>query len=151
LSLLGTWEGDESEKWNKNESNLFQILISIQSLILVSEPYFNEPGYMEYYKTPEGTKSSIKYNNKIRMYTINHGINDLLQDLISNTPNYLEFHDIIRNHFKYKKDEILIKINEWETLIDENDYGMGEYTLHDILKKSYIESIEKYKKLIKFL
>lgn len=46
LSLLGTWQGDQGESWNKETSTLLQVLISIQSLILVDMPYFNEPGYV---------------------------------------------------------------------------------------------------------
>jgi baculoviral IAP repeat-containing protein 6 len=45
LSLLGTWKGAENEKWNAKTSTLLQVFISVQSLILVEEPYFNEPGY----------------------------------------------------------------------------------------------------------
>ena len=39
LSLLGTWSG---EPWTVN-STLLQILVSVQSLILCKEPYYNEP------------------------------------------------------------------------------------------------------------
>uniref|UniRef100_A0A914VVG4 UBC core domain-containing protein n=1 Tax=Plectus sambesii TaxID=2011161 RepID=A0A914VVG4_9BILA len=42
LSILGTWEGRPEEKWNPYCS-LLQVLISIQGLIFVKEPYFNEP------------------------------------------------------------------------------------------------------------
>ena len=38
LSLLGTWAGP---KWNV-QSSILQVLISIQSLIMVDEPYYNE-------------------------------------------------------------------------------------------------------------
>lgn len=42
LSLLGTWDGDKGESWNSQTSTLLQVLVSIQSLILVPEPFFNE-------------------------------------------------------------------------------------------------------------
>ena len=42
LSLLGTWDGDRGESWNSQTSTLLQVLVSIQSLILVPEPFFNE-------------------------------------------------------------------------------------------------------------
>lgn len=42
LSLLGTWDGDKGESWNAQTSTLLQVLVSIQSLILVPEPFFNE-------------------------------------------------------------------------------------------------------------
>ena len=42
LSLLGTWSGPG---WDPKVSTLLQVLVSIQSLIMVPDPYFNEPGY----------------------------------------------------------------------------------------------------------
>lgn len=44
LSLLGTWDGDRGESWNAQTSTLLQVLVSIQSLILVPQPWFNEVG-----------------------------------------------------------------------------------------------------------
>ena len=40
LSLLGTWDGPG---WIPGESTLLQVLMSIQSLIFVNNPFFNEP------------------------------------------------------------------------------------------------------------
>ena len=68
LSLLGTWNGSEQEKWNKNTSTLLQVLVSIQSLIFVEDPYFNEPGYERDINTPIGKERSFSYNEKIRRY-----------------------------------------------------------------------------------
>jgi len=45
LSILGTWSGNAGESWNRDTSTLLQVLVSIQSLIMVPDPYFNEPGY----------------------------------------------------------------------------------------------------------
>lgn len=44
VSLLGTWSGRGTEVWSPT-STLLQVIVSIQGLILVSEPYFNEAGY----------------------------------------------------------------------------------------------------------
>lgn len=52
---------------------LVKVLVSIQSLILVSDPYFNEPGYEEEIGTESGSKNSDHYNNgtnKIKNYSI---------------------------------------------------------------------------------
>ena len=38
------------------------MLVSIQSLILVPEPYFNEPGYEQEIGTDAGKKHSAEYN-----------------------------------------------------------------------------------------
>lgn len=44
LSLLGTWHGtDESQKWHQDSANLWRVLVSIQGMILIGDPYFNEP------------------------------------------------------------------------------------------------------------
>src|SRR5687767_11215545 len=47
LSLLGTWKAaHESERWNE-QSNMLQLLVSLQGLVVgESEPYFLEAGYM---------------------------------------------------------------------------------------------------------
>lgn len=44
VSLLGTWSGKGTEVWT-SASNLLQVIVSLQGLILVDEPYFNEAGY----------------------------------------------------------------------------------------------------------
>lgn len=44
ISLLGTWTGKGTETWCPT-STLLQVIVSIQGLILVQEPYFNEAGY----------------------------------------------------------------------------------------------------------
>jgi hypothetical protein len=43
LSLLGTWQGQKGESWNEKTSTFLQVAVSIQSLIFVPQPYFNEP------------------------------------------------------------------------------------------------------------
>ena len=62
LSLLGTWEGQQGEQWNETTSTVLQVLVSIQSLILVPEPYFNEPGYEQEIGTDAGRRHSVDYN-----------------------------------------------------------------------------------------
>ena len=42
-----------------------QVLVSIQSLILVPEPYFNEPGYERSRGTRVGNSASLEYNSNI--------------------------------------------------------------------------------------
>lgn len=44
LSLLGTWQAGKGESWSGEYSTILQVLVSIQSLILVDEPFYNEPG-----------------------------------------------------------------------------------------------------------
>ena len=47
-----------------------QVLVSIQSLILVPEPYFNEPGYEQSRGTPYGDQKSLAYSSNISVATI---------------------------------------------------------------------------------
>merc|ERR1711936_137920 len=61
VSLLGTWSGKGTETWTPN-SNLLQLLVSIQGLILVREPYFNEAGYEKQKGTQQGEENSRMYN-----------------------------------------------------------------------------------------
>lgn len=42
LSLLGTWPGRPEEQWSPRKSTLLQVLVSIQSMIFIDTPYFNE-------------------------------------------------------------------------------------------------------------
>ncbi len=107
LSLLGTWSGEGGEKWNENTSTLLQVLISIQSLIFVENPYFNEPGYEKYMNSPSGKSSNFNYNDNVRFNTIKWAINNNLES------SHNEFYDVISLHFKFKKDDIINKIEEW--------------------------------------
>lgn len=62
LSVLNTWSGRPEEKWSPTTCSMLQVLVSIQSLILVTEPYFNEPGYERQRGTPQGDDQNMVYN-----------------------------------------------------------------------------------------
>lgn len=51
-------------------SLMLQMLISVQSLIFVDEPYFNEPGFENTMHTPEGDQASKAYNQNIRYTSV---------------------------------------------------------------------------------
>lgn len=93
LSLLGTWSGPS---WNSG-STILQVLVSIQSLILVSSPYFNEPGFESQMNTAEGKGRSDSYNNRVRYDNAFHAI----QANIRHAP--AEFEAGIRTHFRLKR------------------------------------------------
>jgi baculoviral IAP repeat-containing protein 6 len=109
LSLLGTWKGQASETWNYKTSTLYQLYMSIQSQILVEQPYFNEPSYERYIGTNNGNIYNKDYNDNIRYYTMCHAIYDLLQ----NPKIYPQFEDIIKYHFYFKKDKIIEICTKW--------------------------------------
>mmetsp|Transcript_9187 Transcript_9187/g.13412 ORF Transcript_9187/g.13412 Transcript_9187/m.13412 type:complete len:553 (-) Transcript_9187:83-1741(-) len=113
LSLLGTWSGPG---WNAGESTLLQVLISIQSLILVNDPYFNEPGYQALLGTQRGTSGSIKYNNKIRSFTLQACILPFLPKSASPSPgSYPEFDEVLQRHFRNKRPSLQKQLYQWYT------------------------------------
>ncbi|KAL7748038.1 hypothetical protein RI367_006584 [Sorochytrium milnesiophthora] len=68
LSLLHTWHGSGSEAWTA-DSNILQLLVSIQGLVLNKEPYYNEAwlsaaGYQKFVGTTEGRINSQMYSEK---------------------------------------------------------------------------------------
>lgn len=106
LSLLGTWSGPG---WSSGESTLLQVLVSIQSLILVSEPYFNEPGFQSSQGTPQGTKESDKYNKNIRKFSLEVCILPFL----SYPSPFPEFDEAIKKHFHSKKPDVRKTLYKW--------------------------------------
>jgi ubiquitin-protein ligase len=118
LSLLGTWDGNASEKWNPNNSTFLQVLISIQSLIFIEQPYFNEPGYETKINTKHGEKESLDYNSKLYVDTLKWTINNQITNPIK------DYEDVIINHFKLKKNDIINfytnKLNEVTSLYKKN-------------------------------
>ena len=121
LSLLGTWSGTESESWNNKTSTFLQVLVSIQSLIFIDDPYFNEPGYEKKRYTDKGREASNAYNDNIKLGTIMWAMIDQIQ----NPP--IEYKEIINEHFKIKKNDIISKINDWSTNICESHKLFKEF------------------------
>jgi baculoviral IAP repeat-containing protein 6 len=105
--LLGTWQGDAQEGWIKGTSTFLQVLVSIQSLIFVSEPYFNEPGYERSMGTAEGTRESMAYNSTIKLATVTHAMIDHIEK-----PK-IGFEEVIKIHFLLKRDEIISQVDAW--------------------------------------
>jgi baculoviral IAP repeat-containing protein 6 len=134
LSILGTWSGSVSEQWNEKTSSFFQILMSIQSQILIEEPYFNEPGH-ESYENNRALKASNDYNQNIRLYTMKHAI----YDLIKNPQIYSQFTDVIKQHFKIRKEKVLEVCYKWTK--------DASATLKKDYEQTYQQIIEEINKL----
>ena len=107
LSVLNTWHGRPEEKWNPHTSSLLQVLVSIQSLILVSEPYFNEPGYERSRGTPSGNQNSRDYDVNIRQASVKWA---MLEQIRNPAPC---FKDVTHAHFWLKRHEIERQCDEW--------------------------------------
>ena len=106
VSLLGTWSGQGSENWDPANSNLLQVLISIQGLILVNEPYFNEPGYSGQKGTPTGRKKSRSYNEMVLIENLAS-----LTRIAENPPSL--FHNEVREHLNDRWSFLAKRLELW--------------------------------------
>ncbi|RWS17012.1 hypothetical protein B4U79_09866 [Dinothrombium tinctorium] len=108
LSLLGTWTGSGTELWSSN-SNLLQLLLSIQSLILVDEPYFNEPGFVRQKGTEIGGRKSKLYNEMVVL--------KLMQSMCKLIQHPIEiFAEEIREHFRNAAKSFIARLETWINL-----------------------------------
>eukprot|EP01103_Thecamoeba_quadrilineata_P000794 TRINITY_DN1069_c0_g1_i1.p1 TRINITY_DN1069_c0_g1~~TRINITY_DN1069_c0_g1_i1.p1 ORF type:complete len:677 (+),score=149.05 TRINITY_DN1069_c0_g1_i1:92-2122(+) len=117
LSLLGTWSGGVGETWS-DSSTLLQVLVSIQSLILVSEPYYNEPGVEAARGTKWASTQSEFYNNATRQHTVRHAVLGQLRNKDS------VFSEVIQQHFRLRRDSVLAQASVWlggesDTILDQ--------------------------------
>ena len=110
MSLLGTWAGPG---WVSGQSTLLQVLISIQSLILVPDPYFNEPCYDRLRGTPQGAAQSKAYNKSIKKHTVNAALESHLTSILGNNNEYVEFEPVMIKHFLEKRSLIQKELWSW--------------------------------------
>ena len=106
------------------------MLVSIQSLVLVPEPYFNEPAYQCQYKTDSGILSSQKYNATIIEATLKYAIIEMIKH-----PSEC-FKNAILDHFYLKAEELIKQCHQWhkELLIYykriNNEGEIGKFEVH---------------------
>ena len=118
LSLLGTWSGAGCETWSA-KSNITQVLVSIQSLVMSEDVYGNEPGYEAASKTAEGKLLNEGYCNIVKYANIKYA----MIEQINNPPQ--GFERVVEIHFYLKKDAILQDVKKW---VDAAPYTKGNYT-----------------------
>lgn len=107
LSLLGTWSGDNIEKWNSQTSNILQILLSIQSIVMSDGVYFNEPGYATDKNSQTNKALNLGYSNIVRYATVKFAMNEQIKKIPRG------FEEIVRTHFVFKKEDILKTCYKW--------------------------------------
>lgn len=105
VSLLGTWSGKGTEVWTLH-SNLLQVIVSIQGLILVSEPYFNEAGYEKQKGSQQGKENSRMYNEMAVLKLVQS-----LTKLIVQPPPV--FQEEILQHFRQNAYKLLNRLETW--------------------------------------
>uniref|UniRef100_A0A0K0DT86 UBC core domain-containing protein n=1 Tax=Strongyloides stercoralis TaxID=6248 RepID=A0A0K0DT86_STRER len=134
LSILNTWHGRPEERWNSETSSLLQVLVSIQSLILVSDPYFNEPGYERSRNTENGKAASFDYDLNIMQNVIRWAMYDMIKN-----PS-IAFKDVILRHFYIKKQEIKEQLDKWISFAE-----AGQITNNGLSKQTIPQSIKLLK------
>uniref|UniRef100_A0A674AA36 (E3-independent) E2 ubiquitin-conjugating enzyme n=1 Tax=Salmo trutta TaxID=8032 RepID=A0A674AA36_SALTR len=105
VSLLGTWIGKGTERWT-SKSSLLQVLISIQGLILVNEPYYNEAGFDSDRGLQEGYENSRCYN-EMALIKMVQSMTQLLQTPIE------VFQQEIRQHFTSSGWRLVHRLEAW--------------------------------------
>ncbi|KAL7076726.1 hypothetical protein ACQ4LE_003795 [Meloidogyne hapla] len=140
LSILNTWRGRPEERWNADTSSLLQVLVSIQSLILVNEPYFNEPGYERWRNSPAGQQASREYDANIMQMCVRWA----MVEQIRNPPK--AFTEIVRSHFWMKRDEICDQVEAW--IEDIQNYITTHASSGKVLP-SYLAGLKKHFETLK--
>lgn len=101
LSLLNTWGGGEKERWIPGTSTMLQVLVSIQGLILNTNPYFNEPGYASSSGTAQGKKFALDYNENTLILSLKTMVYTMKKQ-----PKHFE--DLVVGHFRHRVRDILM-------------------------------------------
>jgi len=115
LSLLGTWEGAQGEQWNAETSTIIQVLISIQSLILCPEPYYNEPGFERNYGTSVGNAESNRYNEEV----FKNNLKFAILGQLGSPPE--GFEEVTRAHFYLKRHSLIKELETQQELYKGKD------------------------------
>ncbi|KAM8843493.1 ubiquitin-conjugating enzyme E2O isoform 2-T2 [Synchiropus picturatus] len=105
VSLLGTWIGKGTERWT-SKSSLLQVLISIQGLILVNEPYYNEAGFDSDRGLQEGYENSRCYN-EMALIKMVQSMTQLLQHPVE------VFKQEIQEHFLCSGWRLVHRLEGW--------------------------------------
>ncbi|XP_025601768.2 (E3-independent) E2 ubiquitin-conjugating enzyme isoform X2 [Athalia rosae] len=122
VSLLGTWAGRGTEIWTSS-STLLQVIVSIQGLILVSEPYFNEAGYEKQKGSQQGRENSRMYNEMVVLKLV-----QAQTKLLQHPP--LVFKETIIQHFKRHAQKLLQRLDLWMEISEQhnNQHPMSPIT-----------------------
>uniref|UniRef100_A0A6B2LB94 UBC core domain-containing protein n=1 Tax=Arcella intermedia TaxID=1963864 RepID=A0A6B2LB94_9EUKA len=140
LSLLGTWSGDQSERWKPSQSSILQVVVSIQGLILgVKDPYFLEAGYEKLKGTKQGTLSSRTFNELSLINSVKQSYN-----YFKNPP--LVFKSVLREHFLQNLPNLKNLLSLCTKLDTQEPLGellktQSLYAIHDSPSKGFLKEI----------
>ena len=92
---------------------MLQVLVSIQGLILVDEPYYNEAGYEKHRDTQQGKENSRMYNEM--------AVLKLFQSMTSLLKRPVEvFKEEIASHFGSRSKSLVSRLKKWKEMTDDD-------------------------------
>ncbi|XP_029348164.1 (E3-independent) E2 ubiquitin-conjugating enzyme UBE2O-like [Acyrthosiphon pisum] len=154
LSLLGTWAGHGVELWSPNDSNLLQLLVSIQGLILVSEPYYNEPGF-DNQRGQKLAKENSRVYNEMALIKVAQSMTNMLKMNNSDYKTAGYFKEEILEHVKTHGPKLISTIENWikmsEKELTEDEKLVPGYPLLPLSKGfclSIIKALKDYKEVL---
>jgi ubiquitin-protein ligase len=104
LSIINTWDSMPEEMWNPQHSNLLQVFVSIQALVMDELIIQKEPSYEGYEKD---SPANVAYSSIVRYNNIKWA----MLDVIRRPP--AEFKTVVFRHFSLKKTEVLRTLETW--------------------------------------
>merc|ERR1719510_1215456 len=136
LSILGTWPGKGCENWKPNESNLLQILVSIQGLVLVREPFFNEPGAAMMLRFDKSlTPHRSRMHNEIVIV-------EVLRSLINQAQSPPDlFEKDVRKHISSTFPQIVRRLKAW---LDAKIVESAEATPHSSAYETALGGLQEF-------
>uniref|UniRef100_A0A3Q1GA84 (E3-independent) E2 ubiquitin-conjugating enzyme n=1 Tax=Acanthochromis polyacanthus TaxID=80966 RepID=A0A3Q1GA84_9TELE len=137
VSLLGTWIGKGTERWT-SKSSLLQVLISIQGLILVNEPYYNEAGFDSDRGLQEGYENSRCYN-EMALIKMVQSMTQLLQNPVE------VFKQEIQEHFSCNGWRLVHRLEAWLELNEAAERGHAAHcrAYHSKDRSSSVEPLDE--------
>eukprot|EP00102_Acyrthosiphon_pisum_P022765 XP_016659975.1 PREDICTED: (E3-independent) E2 ubiquitin-conjugating enzyme UBE2O-like [Acyrthosiphon pisum] len=112
LSLLGTCFGHGVELCSPNDSNLLQLLVSIQGLILVREPYYNVAG-IDSQQGQKLAKENSRVYNEMALIKVVQSMTNMLNMNNSDVKNTGYFEEEILEHVKTHGPKLINTIENW--------------------------------------
>ncbi|GJM94909.1 hypothetical protein PR202_ga11593 [Eleusine coracana subsp. coracana] len=100
LSLLDTFGGEGVELWSPTVSSVLQVVVSIQGLVLTSQPFYNEHSYKAHYGTPNGARNEVVFTEGACLLTLRTMLHLLRQPPAG-------FEEIVRGHFRQRGEFVL--------------------------------------------
>lgn len=141
VSLLGTWMGRGTEVWGP-KSTLLQLIVSIQGLILVAEPYYNEAGYEKQCNSQQGYENSRTYNELV-----------LLRLVLSMTDMLESPHEIFRSeiykHFREHGHKMIQRLGAWIDGVHEKEPEFPLLPVSKGLKLSLRACLDRFKEVLR--